>query len=283
MKDYKPQAKWKSKLHEVIYEADTPSGKLFDILLFVLIIISVILVMLESIDDFDARYHRTLLTLEWVVTIFFTIEYIARLISIKKPLKYVFSFYGIIDFLSTIPLYLSYILAGSQVLLAVRAFRLLRIFRILKLVKFMGEASQLQSALKASRAKIAVFIYVVLILSVIMGTLMYIVEGDDSGFTSIPKSIYWTIVTLTTVGYGDIAPQSNLGQFLATVIMILGYGIIAVPTGIVTAEIARNNKSNDKEGNNGFTVHVNTQACPSCSAEGHRDDATHCYNCGHPL
>lgn len=283
MKDYKPQAKWKNKLHEVIYEADTPSGKLFDILLFILIIISVILVMLESIDDFDARYHRTLLTLEWVVTIFFTIEYIARLISIKKPLKYVFSFYGIIDFLSTIPLYLSYILAGSQVLLAVRAFRLLRIFRILKLVKFMGEASQLQSALKASRAKIAVFIYVVLILSVIMGTLMYIVEGEDSGFTSIPKSIYWTIVTLTTVGYGDIAPQTNLGQFLATVIMILGYGIIAVPTGIVTAEIARNNKPSDKGDNNGFTVHVNTQACPNCSAEGHRDDASHCYNCGHPL
>ncbi|MBW8241244.1 ion transporter [Muricauda oceani] len=283
MKDYKPQAKWKNKLHEVIYEADTPSGKFFDIALFILIIISVILVMLESIDDFDARYHRTLLTLEWVITIFFTLEYIARLISIKKPMKYVFSFYGIIDFLSTIPLYLSYILAGSQVLLAVRAFRLLRIFRILKLVKFMGEASQLQSALKASRAKIAVFIYVVLILSVIMGTLMYIVEGDDSGFTSIPKSIYWTIVTLTTVGYGDIAPQSNLGQFLATVIMVLGYGIIAVPTGIVTAEFTRNgNKKNDSK-DNGHLVHVNTQACPNCSVEGHRDDADHCYNCGHPL
>lgn len=208
---------------------------------------------------------------------FFTIEYIARLISIKKPLKYVFSFYGIIDFLSTIPLYLSYLLAGSQVLLAVRAFRLLRIFRILKLVKFIGEASQLQSALKASRAKIAVFIYVVLILSVILGTIMYIVEGDESGFTSIPKSIYWTIVTLTTVGYGDIAPQTNLGQFLATVIMILGYGIIAVPTGIVTAEFAQSKK------NNRSAVHLNTQACPSCGAEGHRDDASHCYNCGHLL
>tara|TARA_Y100001001_G_scaffold156693_1_gene173855 strand:- start:98 stop:946 length:849 start_codon:yes stop_codon:yes gene_type:complete len=282
LKEFKPQAKWKSKLHEVIYEADTPAGKSFDILLFILIIISVILVMLESIDEFDARYHSELLTLEWVVTIFFTLEYIARLISIKKPLKYVFSFYGIIDFLSTIPLYLSYILAGSQVLLAVRAFRLLRIFRILKLVKFMGEASQLQSALRASRAKIAVFIYVVLILSVIMGTLMYIVEGDDSGFTSIPKSIYWTIVTLTTVGYGDIAPQTNLGQFLATVIMVLGYGIIAVPTGIVTAEFTKNTKDNTRD-DDGFLVHVNTQACPNCSVEGHRDDATHCYNCGHPL
>lgn len=282
MKEHKPLPGWKNKLHEVIYEADTPSGKFFDIVLFILIIISVILVMLESIDEFDERYHKTLLALEWVVTIFFTLEYIARLISIKKPMKYAFSFYGVIDFLSTIPLYLSYILAGSQVLLAVRAFRLLRIFRILKLVKFMGEASQLQSALKASRAKIAVFIYVVLILSVIMGTVMYIVEGDESGFTSIPKSIYWTIVTLTTVGYGDIAPQSNLGQFLATVIMVLGYGIIAVPTGIVTAEFARNgkNKGDDDEGH---IVHVNTQACPSCSVEGHRDDATHCFNCGHPL
>lgn len=271
---------WKHKLHEIIYEADTPAGKFFDIVLFVLIILSVILVMLESVDHIDEEHHKILLTLEWGITIFFTLEYIARVISIKKPFKYIFSFYGIIDFISTIPLYLSYILAGSQVLLAVRAFRLLRVFRILKLVKFIGEASQLQSALKASRTKIAVFIYVVLILSVILGTLMYIIEGDEAGFTSIPRSIYWTIVTLTTVGYGDIAPQTPLGQFLATVIMILGYGIIAVPTGIVTAEFSRSNKSGE---DGGQMVHVNTQACPSCAAEGHRDDATHCYNCGHSL
>ncbi len=236
--------------------------------------------MLESVDHIDEQHHKILLTLEWIITIFFSLEYIARIISIKKPWKYIFSFYGVIDFVSTIPLYLSYILAGSQVLLAVRAFRLLRVFRILKLVKFIGEASQLQSALKASRTKIAVFIYVVLILSVILGTLMYLIEGDEAGFTSIPTSIYWTIVTLTTVGYGDIAPQTPLGQFLATVIMILGYGIIAVPTGIVTAEFSRNKKSRES---NGHTVHVNTQACPSCSAEGHRDNATHCYNCGHLL
>ena len=268
------------KLHEIIYEADTPMGRLFDIALFFLIILSVILVMLESVKDIDQNYHKTLLTLEWGVTIFFSLEYIARVISIKKPWKYIFSFYGIIDFISTIPLYISYILAGSQVLLAVRAFRLLRIFRILKLVKFIGEASQLQSALKASRTKIAVFIYVVLILSVILGTLMYLIEGDEAGFTSIPRSIYWTIVTLTTVGYGDIAPQTSLGQFLATVVMILGYGIIAVPTGIVTAEFSRGKKEQADDHN---MVHVNTQACPSCSAEGHRDDATHCYNCGHSL
>ncbi len=283
MKEHKVHSGWRHKLHEIIYEADTPKGKAFDVALIILIVISVILVMLETVDEFDAKYHNILWFLEWVVTVFFTVEYFARIISIKKPLKYIFSFYGIIDFLSTIPLYLSYIFAGSQVLLAVRAFRLLRIFRILKLVKFIGEASQLSQALKASRTKIAVFIYVVLILSVIMGTFMYIIEGDEAGFTSIPRSIYWTIVTLTTVGYGDIAPQTNLGQFIATVIMILGYGIIAVPTGIVTTEFAKEYKKNQASGdvsNDAHYVHVNTQACPSCAAEGHRDNAKHCYNCG---
>ncbi|WP_435622628.1 ion transporter [Flagellimonas sp.] len=275
MKEQKRHSGWKNSLHEVIYEADTPLGKLFDVILVVLIVLSVILVMLESVKEVDERYHQILFTLEWVVTIFFSFEYIARIISIRKPWKYILSFYGIIDFLSTIPLYLSYLLAGSQVLLALRAFRLLRIFRILKLVKFLGEASQLRRALRASRTKIMVFIYVVLILSIIMGTIMYLVEGDEAGFTSIPRSIYWTIVTLTTVGYGDIAPQTTIGQFLATVIMIMGYGIIAVPTGIVTVEF---NKRRDKH-----LVHTNTQCCPSCSAEGHRDDAEYCYNCGELL
>lgn len=252
-------------------------GKWFDIVLFILIITSVILVMLESVKAIDARYHDILLSLEWVITIFFTIEYIARIISIKKPFKYIFSFYGIIDFISTIPLYISYIFAGSQVLLAVRALRLLRVFRILKLVQFLGEASQLTRALKASRAKIAVFIYAVLILAVIMGTLMYLIEDDKAGFTSIPRSIYWAIVTLTTVGYGDIAPQTALGQLIATIVMILGYGIIAVPTGIVTSEFTKQGKNKANE------VHLNTQACPSCSLEGHRDNAKHCFNCGSEL
>lgn len=231
--------------------------------------------MLESVKEVDENLHGILFALEWVVTIFFTFEYIARLISIKKPWKYALSFYGIVDLISTIPLYLSYVLAGSQVLLAVRAFRLLRVFRILKLVKYLGEASQLRSALRASRAKIGVFIYVVVILSIIMGTIMYLVESDEAGFTSIPRSIYWTIVTLTTVGYGDIAPQTTLGQFLATIIMIMGYGIIAVPTGIVTVEFSKQKGKN--------MVHTNTKCCTNCSAEGHRDDATHCYNCGEPL
>ncbi|MFW2376704.1 MAG: ion transporter, partial [Cellulophaga baltica] len=234
------------------------------------------------IKELDAKYHSILLAFEWIITIFFTIEYIARVVSIKKPLKYIFSFYGIIDLLSTIPLYISYILAGSQVLLAIRALRLLRVFRILKLVQFLGEASQLKSALKASRAKIIVFLFAVLIVSVLLGTLMYLVEGEEAGFTSIPISIYWTIVTLTTVGYGDIAPITPQGQFIATLIMLVGYGIIAVPTGIVTVEFGKQTKgnSNAKEGT---YVHVNTQSCPSCSAEGHRDDASHCYNCGSKL
>lgn len=272
---------WKQKLHEIIYEADTPMGKWFDIVLIFVILFSVLLIMLESVKQIDEEYHRTLLTLEWVVTILFTIEYIARIICIQKPFKYIFSFYGIIDFLSTIPLYLSYVLAGSQVLLAVRAFRLLRVFRILKLVRFLGEASQLKSALRASSAKITVFLFAVLILSVMLGTLMYLVEGDEAGFTSIPISIYWTIVTLTTVGYGDIAPITPQGQFIATVIMLLGYGVIAVPTGMVTVEFGKRSRAL-KTGEDKVEkfVHVNTQACPSCSKEGHRDDASHCYNCG---
>lgn len=272
MEEEKPHIGWKGRLHEIIYEADTPKGKWFDIILFILIIISVILVMLESVKEIDLKYHDILFTLEWVITIFFTIEYIARIISIKKPFKYIFSTYGLIDFFSTIPLYISYIFAGSQVLLAVRALRLLRVFRILKLVQFLGEASQLKKALKASRTKIAVFIYAVLILSVIMGTVMYLVEDDAAGFTSIPRSIYWAIVTLTTVGYGDIAPQTSLGQLIATIVMILGYGIIAVPTGIVTAEFTKQGKNNK--------VHLNTQSCPSCAVENHQDDAVHCFKCG---
>jgi voltage-gated potassium channel len=273
---------WRHKLHEIIYEADTPMGKWFDLILIFIILVSVILVMLESVTEFDEKYHGALLTMEWIITIFFTIEYIARIVSIRKPSSYIFSFYGIIDFLSTIPLYLSYLVAGSQVLLAVRALRLLRIFRILKLVQYIGEASQLRTAMRASRTKIAVFIYVVLILSIIMGTLMYLIESPESGFTSIPRSIYWTIVTLTTVGYGDIAPQTTIGQFMATVIMILGYGIIAVPTGIVTVEFAKHSgKGKDEDQNH--MVHINTLSCSACGVEGHRDDASHCFKCGELL
>jgi voltage-gated potassium channel len=266
MKSQAGNGRWKAKLHEVIYEADTPMGKWFDLLLLIVILLSVLLVMLESVSEIDTKFHEILWVMEWSITLLFTMEYIARLICIKKPFHYVFSFYGIIDLLATLPMYLSFLVAGSQVLLAVRALRLLRVFRILKLVHFIGEATQLKSALKASRTKIAVFIYVVLILSVLLGTLMYLIESDESGFTSIPRSIYWTIVTLTTVGYGDIAPQTTLGQLIATVIMILGYGIIAVPTGIVTAEFAKNNGNNKMTSLE--TLSLNTQSCRTCGAEG---------------
>jgi voltage-gated potassium channel len=237
--------------------------------------------MLESIKWIDLKYHRILYFCEWVITIFFTIEYIARVITINKPKSYIFSFYGIIDFLSTIPLYLSMILAGSNYLLAVRALRLLRVFRILKITRYVGESNKLVRALKDSRAKILVFLFTVLIISIIAGTLMYLVEGEASGFVSIPTSVYWCIVTLTTVGFGDITPITPFGQLIASIIMIMGYGIIAVPTGIISAEYSRNMNKQDVLGQN--YVHVNTQACRNCSAQKHRDDAKFCHKCGEAL
>jgi voltage-gated potassium channel len=270
----------KNKLHTIIYEADTPMGKLFDIVLLILILVSVILVMLESITSIDTHYHDLLYFGEWVITIFFTIEYILRIFTVKKASNYIFSFYGIIDFLSTIPLYLSFILAGSNALLAVRALRLLRIFRILKITRYMGEANKLNKALRDSKPKIFVFLFAVLILSIIAGTIMYLVEGEQSGFVSIPVSIYWCIVTLTTVGFGDIAPVTPLGQFIAAIIMIMGYGIIAVPTGIVSAEYASKKKPplDDPE-----YIHTNTQCCQNCNEDNHHDHAEFCHKCGTTL
>lgn len=274
MSDNNTNKAWKQKLHEIIYEADTRAGKLFDIILLWIIIFSIAFVMLESVQSIDAKYHELLNIAEWVITILFTIEYIARIIAVKKPLQYIFSFYGIIDFLATIPKYLSFFFVGTHALVALRALRLLRIFRILKLPRYIGESNMLWKALKASRAKIAVFLYAVVILCVIMGTIMYLIERDaNSGFTSIPTSIYWCIVTLTTVGYGDIAPVTVTGQFIASFIMILGYGIIAVPTGIVAAEYNRQIPP----------VHTNTQSCPNCGAEGHKNSADFCYKCGHKI
>ena len=270
----------KNKLHTIIYEADTPMGKLFDVVLLILILVSVILVMLESVTSIDTHYHDFLYFGEWVITIFFTIEYILRIITVKKASNYIFSFYGIIDLLSTIPLYLSFILAGSNALLAVRALRLLRVFRILKITRYMGEANKLNKALRDSKPKILVFLFAVLILSVIAGTIMYLVEGEQSGFVSIPISVYWCIVTLTTVGFGDIAPVTPLGQFIAAIIMIMGYGIIAVPTGIVSAEYAskKTHTVDDPE-----YIHVNTQSCQNCNENSHNDIAEFCHKCGSTL
>lgn len=270
-----PKKNLKAKLHDIIYEADTPAGKLFDVVLLILILASVVLVMLESVDSFAEKYSLFLNISEWIITILFTIEYFARIISIKQPKKYIFSFYGIIDLLSTMPKYLSLLLVGSQSLVALRALRLLRVFRILKLARYIGESTNFVRALKASQVKIAVFLSFVLILCIVLGTVMYLVESEEhSGFTSIPRSVYWAIVTLTTVGYGDIAPITPLGQFIASIIMILGYGIIAIPTGIVSSEITRINKRK---------VQTNTQSCSNCLTENHSDKATFCHQCGYKL
>lgn len=266
---------WKSKLHEIIYEADTPAGKLFDVILLFTIIASVMLVMLESVKSIDNTYHDLLNLLEWIITVLFTIEYIARVITVKKPLNYIFSFYGIIDLLSTIPKYISFFFGGIHALAALRALRLLRVFRILKLARYLGASNTLIKSLKASRVKISVFLFAVIIISIILGTIMYLVEGEEAGFTSIPTSVYWCIVTLTTVGYGDISPVTSLGQIIASIIMIIGYGIIAVPTGIVSAEIVSQSKSND--------VLLNSQSCQNCLASQHKDGANFCHNCGQEL
>ena len=266
---------WRVKLHEIIYEADTFAGKLFDITLLMVILFSILLVMLESVEKIGTKYTSVLNVLEWIITVLFTLEYIARIVAVKKPKTYLLSFYGIIDLLSTIPKYISLFVVGTHSLIALRALRLLRVFRILKLSRFIGESANFGRALKRSRAKISVFISFVIVLCIILGTVMYLVEGaQESGFTSIPRSVYWAVVTLTTVGYGDIAPVTALGQFIASLIMILGYGIIAIPTGIITSEMTKTEKK---------LIPNNTQNCPNCSNAYHQDKAEYCHNCGHKL
>jgi voltage-gated potassium channel len=264
--------KLRKKLHEVIYEADTPMGKLFDVVLLIVILISVVAVMLESVTHIRLLYGKELAVLEWIITIIFTLEYIARIISLRKPFNYIFSFYGIIDLLAMLPSYLDLLFPGWHFLLSIRALRLLRIFRVLKLTRFVGASNRLLVALRRSRIKIFVFLFTVIILCIILGTVMYMVEGEENGFTSIPIAVYWTIVTLTTVGFGDLTPVTPLGQFVATLIMIMGYGIIAVPTSLVTSELINEHR-----------VNLNTQRCSTCNANNHRDDAHHCYRCGTPL
>lgn len=261
----------KENLYDIIFEADTRKGKIFDVVLLFVIILSVALVMLESVPSIKDSYNEILKIAEWAITIIFTIEYVVRIIIVKKAYKYIFSFYGIIDFLSVIPTYLSLLIVGSQSLVVIRILRLLRIFRILKLTRYTQAGRSLAKAMWASREKISVFIFFVLIIVVIVGTVMYLVEGDTHGFTSIPRSIYWAIVTLTTVGYGDISPGTPFGQFLASIVMIMGYAIIAVPTGIVTAEIIKP------------SIKSNTQVCPNCFHDKHGDDAVFCKKCGAQL
>jgi len=262
---------WRLKIHEIIYGTHTPAGKLFDIILLVAILYSIIIVMLESVESLDNKYHSFFNISEWIITILFSIEYILRILCVNQPKKYIFSFYGIVDLLSTLPKYLSYIILDSQFLSVFRAFRLLRVFRILKLIRFVGESNNLVRALKNSRSKIFIFIFFVLIISVILGTVMYLIEGPENGFRSIPQSIYWCIVTLTTVGFGDITPQTPVGQMLATIIMIIGYGIIAVPTGIVSAEYAASRNK---------TINENDSSCENCGADIILSDAKYCRKCG---
>ena len=268
---------WRQQLYIIVFEADTFLGKLFDVVLLIGILLSVLAVMLESVTSIRQEYGEELYILEWVFTILFTVEYLLRIYISHQPKKYIFSFYGIIDLLSVLPTYLSVFIIGAQSFLVIRSIRLLRVFRVLKMVRYLGEASTLMTALRASRAKIIVFIGAVFSLTVILGTIMYMIEGGENGFSSIPKSIYWAVVTLTTVGYGDIAPATTLGQIVATAIMILGYGIIAVPTGIVSAEITQQSQIADNQKRTDVTY------CDECGAMAKRADAKYCHNCGNKL
>ncbi len=267
-----PIPQWRQTLHEVIFEAETPMGKAFDVALIWAIIFSVIAVLLESVAAIRQNHGPLLYVCEWVFTLLFTLEYMLRLVSVQRPWRYAISFFGIVDLMAIIPTYLSVILPGTHYLLVIRVLRLLRVFRIFKLTGYLSEADVIRSALLASRKKISVFLLAVVALVVIIGSFIYVIEGEKNGFTNIPVSIYWAIVTLTTVGYGDLSPQTPLGKGLAAIVMIAGYGIIAVPTGIVTVEFSHAKHKM-----------VNTEACPACSAEGHDIDALHCKYCGSKL
>ncbi|PPK88524.1 voltage-gated potassium channel [Neolewinella xylanilytica] len=261
----------RQRIHEIIFEADTPAGKLFDVVLLGLITFSIIIVMLESSEDYNEQYGAFFWYTEWFLTIIFTIEYVLRLWVTIRPLQYALSFYGIVDVLAILPSYLTLVLPNAQYFLIIRILRLMRVFRIFKLGQYLSEGDQLRRALVASRNKIAVFLFSVTILVIIIGSLMYLIEGGgNEGFSSIPRAVYWAIVTITTVGYGDITPQTQIGQFLSAIVMILGYAIIAVPTGIVTNEIINTNKQSE----------VSTQVCRFCAREGHAADAIYCKYCG---
>ncbi len=261
----------RKKLYEIIFEADTKAGKTFDVVLLIVIVYSVIIVLLESVKSIDKEFGVFFNISEWLVTGVFLVEYIVRIAVIKRPSKYILSFYGIIDLLSILPSLIGLFIVGTHGLMTIRALRLLRVFRIFKLARYTKEANAIVKALKASRTKIFVFLFGVLMIVVIIGTMMYLIEGEDNGFSNIPVSIYWAIVTLTTVGYGDISPGTPAGQMLASLVMILGYAIIAVPTGIVSVEIAKAKKQ------------ITTQVCPNCIKEGHDTDAEYCKYCGYLL
>lgn len=267
------KAPWQQWLFVLIFKHDTAPGKLFDLLLIVAILASVLILALSTVSQFHFQYSRWFYILEWSFTVLFTIEYVLRLACVQNKRSYSRSFYGIVDLLAFLPSYLQLVVQGAGYLLIIRIIRILRIFRILKLTRYVGEADALMEAVHGSRRKILVFIYVVFTLVVVCGSIMYLVEGEEHGFTSIPASIYWAVVTLTTVGYGDISPQTPLGQFIASIVMVMGYGIIAVPTGIFAAEL----------GQVMVRHRHNTRMCPVCGLTGHDDDAAYCRGCGNSL
>ncbi len=263
---------WQRRLHDIIFEAETPSGKLFDVLLLVAILASVLAVILESVPSIDERFHWELRIAEWSFTFLFTIEYVLRLLCVRRPLRYARSFFGLVDLLAILPTFLSLLIPGSHEMAVIRALRLLRVFRIFKLARYMGEAEALAEGLKASRAKITVFLTTVLVSVTIMGALMHLIEGPENGFVDIPHGIYWAIVTMTTVGFGDITPITGAGKFVASIMMIFGYSLIIVPTGIISAEIAV-----------GRNKQQNTETCPHCMKVGHDRKAKFCDRCGGDL
>jgi len=263
----------REKIYEIIFEAETKAGRVFDLLLLWMIVFSVLTVVLESVESLSQNLTGVFTFLEWTFTFIFTIEYFLRIYCAKRPLSYALSFFGIVDLLAILPGLLSLFIPGGGTLLVIRGFRLLRVFRLLKLGRYIGEAEVLKMALKSSRYKITIFLVTVISLALTVGTLMYFIEGKENGFTSIPRSIYWAIVTMTTVGYGDIAPHTVLGQILASVIMIMGYGIIAVPTGIVSVELAEAYRNKPQ----------NTEVCPYCFTEGHVTGSIFCRICGKKL
>lgn len=266
--------RWRERVFTVVFEAETKAGKLFEITLIVLILTSIAVVILESMPDMHARFGRTLKTAEWIITGIFTLEYLLRLAVVGKPLQYAKSFYGVIDLVSILPAYLGIFIPGTKPLLIIRALRLMRIFRVFKLSSFLREGMAILLAMKASLRRIIVFLAFMALLSVVLGTIVYVVERRvNPEFSNIPQSIYWAIVTITTVGYGDVSPVTFTGKLIAAVIMLLGYAIIAVPTGIVTVELSRSSK-NERH---------NSIACPSCSEGSHDPDARFCKSCGHSL
>ena len=262
---------FREKIKIIIFGTDTKAGKLFDVVLIITIVLSIITVMLDSVVEYNQQYGHILRIAEWIFTIMFTMEYILRIYSIRRSFSYIFSFFGIIDFLAILPTYLSLFMPGTEVFAIIRVLRVLRIFRVLKLVQFMGEADMLMTAMIASRRKVFIWLFLVMNIVIILGSVMHLVEGGNTGFNSIPRSIYWAVVTLTTVGYGDVVPQTSLGQGIASFIMVLGYSIIAVPTGIVTSEITFAAKS------------AKERRCVVCGKEGLVADAKFCRNCASKL